>query len=124
MVVRGLRQVLIGFAAFMLLNMAQADAPAPERVRELVHMVRQDCGSCHGLTLQGGLGPALTAEALRDKAAEGLVITVMSGRPGTPMPPFRGILSEDDAVWVVDQLMRGFPEDGGALPLPPTAAQR
>ena len=31
-------------------------------------MVRQDCGSCHGLRLTGGPGPALTREALADKA--------------------------------------------------------
>ena len=88
-------------------------APAPERGRELVRMVRQDCGSCHGLTLAGGLGPALTPDALVDKPFEGLVATVVSGRPGTPMPPFRGIVSEPEAEWIVDQLMRGFPPDTG-----------
>ena len=124
MVVRGFWVLLAGVAAVATLGAAHAEAPAPERMRELVHMVRQDCGSCHGLTLQGGLGPALTPEALREKPAEGLVITVMSGRPGTPMPPFRGILSEEDAVWVIDQLMRGFPEDGGAVPASTAAAQR
>ncbi|MBI1906544.1 MAG: cytochrome c [Rhodocyclales bacterium] len=109
--------MLAGVVAFVMLGgAAQAGTPAPERMRELVHMVRQDCGSCHGLTLQGGLGPALTPQALRDKPVEALVITVMAGRPGTPMPPFRGILSEADAAWVIEQLMRGFPEDGGTVP--------
>lgn len=106
---------------FVTQGAALAQAPEAGRVRELVHMVRQDCGSCHGLTLQGGLGPALTPDALRDKPVEGLVITVLSGRPGTPMPPFRGILSEEDAAWVIEQLMRGFPEDSGAAP---ASAQR
>ena len=87
--------------------------PQPERARELVHIVRQDCGSCHGLTLKGGLGPALTAEALADKPAEGLVATIIGGRPGTPMPPFATIVSESEAEWIVDQLMRGFPPDAG-----------
>ena len=87
--------------------------PDPARARELVHIVRQDCGSCHGLTLAGGLGPALTPDALVDKPFEGLVATVVSGRPGTPMPPFRGIVSEPEAEWIVDQLMRGFPPDTG-----------
>ncbi len=93
-----------------------APAPDPLRARELVHIVRQDCGSCHGLTFAGGLGPALTADALAGKPAEGLVATIVSGRPGTPMPPFLGIVSEAEAVWIVDQLMRGFPADGGAVP--------
>lgn len=99
-----------------LLAAEVAPEPDPLRTRELIHIVRQDCGSCHGLTLAGGLGPALTAAALADKPAEGLVATIVSGRPGTPMPPFLGIVSEAEAVWIVDQLMRGFPADGGAVP--------
>lgn len=86
----------------------------PERVRELVHLVRQDCGSCHGLTLQGGLGPALTPPALRDKPRESLIATILGGRPGTPMPPFRGIVVEEEAAWIVDRLSEGFPADQGA----------
>lgn len=89
------------------------DAP---RQRELVHLVRQDCGSCHGLTLQGGLGPALTPAALAGKPAEGLAATILGGRPGTPMPPFRGMLSEAEAEWIVERLMAGFPADPGAAP--------
>lgn len=91
--------------------------PTPERIKELVHMVRQDCGSCHGLTLKGGLGPALTPDALQDKPYEGLVVTLYRGRPGTPMPPFMGILTEEESSWIVRQLMAGFPEDGGPLPV-------
>ena len=108
--------VLIGAAVVSALASAadaRPAAPDPERARELVHIVRQDCGSCHGLTLKGGLGPALTAEALADKPAEGLVATIIGGRPGTPMPPFSTIVTEPEAQWIVDQLLRGFPPDGG-----------
>ncbi|KON82280.1 cytochrome c [Azoarcus sp. PA01] len=98
---------------------AQGPAPDDKRQRELVHMVRQDCGSCHGLTLQGGLGPALTPAALRGKPSEGLVATIIGGRPGTPMPPFRGLIEESEAAWVVERLLEGFPADGG-----PQSAQR
>lgn len=90
-----------------------ADAP---RQRALIHLVRQDCGSCHGLTLQGGLGPALTPAALAGKPAEGLAATILGGRPGTPMPPFRGMISEAEAEWIVQRLMAGFPADPGAVP--------
>ena len=100
-------------AAFASASETKAVAPEEQRARELIHIVRQDCGSCHGLTLAGGLGPALTPDALVDKPFEGLVATVVSGRPGTPMPPFRGIVSEPEAEWIVDQLMRGFPPDTG-----------
>ena len=33
------------------------DGPSAARQDELLHLLRQDCGSCHGLTLRGGLGP-------------------------------------------------------------------
>lgn len=100
-------------------------APQPDAAREqaLVHMVRQDCGSCHGLTLKGGLGPALTPQALRERPAESLVATIVGGRPGTPMPPFRGLLSEAEAQWIVEQLIAGFPEDRGAATTAATATE-
>ena len=100
-------------AAFAAAAEGKPVAPEAERARELIHIVRQDCGSCHGLTLAGGLGPALTPAVLADRPFEGLVATVVSGRPGTPMPPFLGIVSEPEAEWIVDQLMRGFPPDAG-----------
>ncbi len=84
---------------------------SPERNRELVRMVRQDCGSCHGLTLRGGLGPALLPETLRDKPPAGLKYTILLGRPGTAMPPWQPFLSEAEADWIVAQLLRGFPEE-------------
>lgn len=86
-----------------------ADIPA-ERQKELVRLVRQDCGSCHGMTLQGGLGPALTAAALKGKPASGLAATIIGGRPGTPMPPWKQFLSEAEAEWIVDKLMTDFPQ--------------
>ena len=103
--------VLLGFA--LLSSHAAPAAPSPERQRELVHLVRQDCGSCHGLLFRGGLGPALTPEALAERPREGLVATIVGGRPGTPMPPFRGMVSESEAEWIVDRLLEGFPPDRG-----------
>ena len=91
-----------------------ADAPGPERQRALVRMVRQDCGSCHGMKLTGGLGPALTREALAARPLEALVATTLHGRPGTPMPGWAPMLSETDARWVVERLQAGFPEEAGA----------
>ena len=88
---------------------AQASEPPAPRQAELVHLVRQDCGSCHGMTLQGGLGPALLPASLRDKPAESMVATIYYGRPGTPMPPWKQFMSEAEAAWIVDQLMKGFP---------------
>jgi cytochrome c55X len=83
----------------------------PARQRELVTLVRQDCGSCHGLTLQGGLGPALLPDALKDKPADYLKLVILQGRFGTAMPPWRRFLSDAEAEWIVTHLQRGFPRE-------------
>jgi cytochrome c55X len=86
-------------------------APAPARQAELVHLVRHDCGSCHGLTLSGGLGPALLPAALAAKPLEYVERVILEGRPGTAMPPWRGLVSDDDVRWIAQQLRNGFPNE-------------
>lgn len=85
-------------------------APDAARRTELIRMVRNDCGSCHGMLLTGGLGLSLTPEALRDKPDSSLVDSILYGRAGTPMPPWRSFLSEAEAEWIVESLKRGFPD--------------
>ncbi len=97
-------------ALFLASTAALAAEPDVARQKQLVHLVRQDCGSCHGMTLNGGLGPALLPETLKDKPPEGLVATIYYGRPGTPMPPWKQFMSEDEAAWIVDKLMTEFPK--------------
>lgn len=100
--------VLGGLAAAGVLAAAAVAAEPPQgRKAELTHLVRQDCGSCHGMTLRGGLGPALTREALREKPADSLVVTVLYGRPGTAMPPWREFVTDAEAAWIVKQLQEG-----------------
>lgn len=84
-------------------------APNSLRQAELINMVRQDCGSCHGLTMKGGLGPPLLPEALRYKDAQGLKFTILYGRPGTPMPPWKDFISDAEAGWIVEILLKGLP---------------
>lgn len=92
-------------------NVAADGLISSQRQNELVRLVRQDCGSCHGMTLAGGLGPALLPALLHDKPAESLVSTVLYGRPGTPMPPWGEFLNENEAKWIVDKLRKGFPDE-------------
>jgi cytochrome c55X len=82
-------------------------APDAARQAELRNLLQQDCGSCHGLTLKGGLGPALLPENLAGKPRELLLNTVRYGRPGTAMPPWGPLLSETDIAWLVDRLLAG-----------------
>lgn len=100
-----------GAAAAQTLAVDAAALPTPQRQQTLVRLVRQDCGSCHGMRLTGGLGPALTRDALADRSLETLVAVTLHGRPGTPMPGWNGMLSVADAVWIAEQLRSGFPTE-------------
>ena len=100
--------------ALLLLCAAAGAAAEPieaPRQQQLLHMVRQDCGSCHGMRLTGGLGPALTREALAGKPADSLAATLFHGRPGTPMPGWRTMLTEEEARWIADALIAGLPQE-------------
>lgn len=93
--------------ALSSVSMPLAAQPDAARQAELRHLLQQDCGSCHGLTLRGGLGPPLRPEDLTGKPRTFLLHTIMEGRPGTAMPPWRPLLSESDAGWLVDRLLDG-----------------
>lgn len=80
------------------------DADHRQRLHDLLV---QDCGSCHGLRMTGGLGPSLTPEALAGKDRHSLEASVLHGRPGTAMPPWQGLLDEREVEWMIDQLLQG-----------------
>jgi len=87
-------------------QLAIADISAT-RQTELMYLLKQDCGSCHGMTLKGGLGPALLPETLNGKPTELLVTTILEGRTGTAMPPWKAMLTQDEAEWISVQLQQG-----------------
>jgi cytochrome c55X len=99
--------LVIAVAGFVPLLQVSAADPDGQRQIHLQRLVLHDCGSCHGMRLKGGLGPALTADALKEKSEQMLVQTILSGRPGTAMPPWRPFLSESEAVWIIEQLQKG-----------------
>ena len=70
-------------------------------------LVIQDCGSCHGLTLKGGLGPALTKAALEPQSSEALSYIILYGIPETPMPGWQGLITEAEADWIAEALKDG-----------------
>lgn len=105
---------IAGLALALAAPPALAESPSPQRQQQLLHMVRQDCGACHGLQLTGGLGPAITAAVLAERGGFDLVYAVIRyGRPGTPMPPWRKLLTEAETRWMAQQLLAGLP---GARP--------
>lgn len=94
---------------FLLLPLGAAAEQAlePDHRQRLHDLLVQDCGSCHGLRMTGGLGPSLTPEALAGKDRQGLEATVLQGRPGTAMPAWRDLLDEREVAWMIDQLLQG-----------------
>jgi len=78
--------------------------PSRERQATLRNMLKHDCGACHGLTLKGGLGPALLPENLATLSDDFLVKTIQNGRKGTAMPPWKPFITEAETTWLVKQL--------------------
>ena len=85
----------------------QAAPPDDERRSELKYLLKHDCGSCHGMRMDGGLGPPLKPEDLAAKPDAMLVQTVLFGKKGTPMPPWQALITEDEARWIVNVLKTG-----------------
>jgi cytochrome c55X len=104
----GKAAVSLCLLALVVLPLAAAADPTPKRQGELIHLLRHDCGSCHGLTLKGGLGPPLLPGDLEGLPPEGLAAIILDGVPGRPMPPWRGLLPESEVVWLVGKLQRGI----------------
>lgn len=101
---------LLTMFIFLGAGAASAD-PGTDRRAELIYLLKQDCGSCHGMTLKGGLGSPLSPELLAGRSTEDLTDVILNGIPGTPMPPWRPLLSGDDARWLAVVL-----KEGKALP--------
>lgn len=95
----------IALALFSLAGIADS---AIQRKAEILHLLKHDCGSCHGMRLKGGLGPALVPERLKPFTVEALAATILHGRPGTPMPPWKPFLTEQEALWLAGLLKKGI----------------
>lgn len=95
--------------AALLLALAPVAAVAgelpPGRAAELERLVLQDCGSCHGMTLKGGLGPDIRPARFAGAAPEDLKAIILDGLPGTAMPPWRPLLTEEEAEWIAEYLL-------------------
>ncbi len=85
-------------------NSCFAAEPSPERQTELRNLLKNDCGACHGLSLQGGLGSSLQPQDLAQKSDDFLIETITNGRKGTAMPPWKPFLTHDEITWLVHLL--------------------
>lgn len=94
----------------LLLPVAEAEV-STERARALEHLLVQDCGSCHGLTLKGGLGPALTQDRMSVQSVDAIQQIILHGVPGTAMPPWLPLISAEDGRWLAERLVKGVVPD-------------
>jgi cytochrome c55X len=109
-----MRAGYLSFVLMLLSLSASASEGVPfadQTIHETVRLVRQDCGSCHGMSLLGGLGTPLTREALAGQSAEALAVIILHGKHGTAMPPWKSLLSAPQAQWIAERLLEGFPEE-------------
>jgi cytochrome c55X len=86
---------------------AQADI-SQDRKAELLNFLEQDCGSCHGLKRTGGLGSPLVPKRLEDMDDNVLADIILNGIPETAMPPWKEIIAEEEAYFLIKQLRDGL----------------
>ena len=101
------RSAWLALSFLIVAPLAANDDISYARQQELSNLLIQDCGSCHGLKMRGGLGPALLPDMLQGKSADYLSSVILDGRPGTAMPPWRPLLSPAEARWMAGQLLQG-----------------
>lgn len=106
-----MRRLLIAPVLFLLNTAVIAETLSTQRQDELRELIYQDCGSCHGMRLTGGLGPALTQSALQGKNQASIRTTISEGRAGTPMPAWKNLLTTSEISWIAD-----FLKDPGGRP--------
>lgn len=101
--------VALGFALTALLSAQQQ--PAGPMV-EGKALFRSNCAFCHGATGEGGRGPNLRGSLVHGNTAEAIQGVIHNGIPGTQMPAYTGM--ETDELQVLSQYVLNFSSGGGA----------
>ncbi|HPV06048.1 MAG TPA: cytochrome D1 domain-containing protein [Aggregatilineales bacterium] len=110
--------VAFGVANLRMAEPATAVEPEPEVVAEEPASVEASvidgkpvdqffadtCGGCHGPTREGGTGPALIPGRLTEPP-DFYARTIAEGRPGTIMPAWSSMLSEDEIDVLVNYIL-------------------
>jgi ABC-type amino acid transport substrate-binding protein len=84
-----------------------SDQPTKAEAKVGEALYKKSCSECHGADAKGSLVAAdLTVFKGTDDT---FVRTVLNGRPGTPMPPFKGALSEEEVRQILAYI-KGLPK--------------
>jgi len=71
---------------------------------DVANVFEKECQGCHGPNHEGGVGADLRPNKIAKKNSYMLAQTILNGRPGTAMPPFKDKLNKADAQKMVDYL--------------------
>ena len=105
--------ILIAVGAFIAACGSGAESEEPQVQGKSVSAYFTDtCSGCHGPTRQGATGPALLPQRLTQQD-EYYFDVIQNGKPGTVMPPWGSVLSDEEANALV-AFIRSEP-DAGAL---------
>ena len=83
--------------ALALLALAPTLHAQIQRAGKVNEIYAENCASCHGEQMEGGLAPSMLDDAwLRGGDDESLARSIREGLPENGMPPWAGLLSEED----------------------------
>lgn len=100
--------VLAGIFSAVVMTSPFAEPAMSAHEQQLEHLLKHDCGSCHGMTMKGGLGPPLLPTSLKERNEEDIVLIILHGSPAKAMPPWAALLTESDAHWIARRLKQGL----------------
>lgn len=94
--------------SLLTLDAPVADATGSAHEQRLEHLLRHDCGSCHGMTMKGGLGPPLLPSNLKERNEDDIVQMILHGSPAKAMPAWAALLTTSEAQWIARRLKQGL----------------
>src|SRR5690606_21354592 len=102
-------------------------APADEATQALMDqgqtIFSSNCASCHGAEGQGLVGQALAGNRYLQRT-EGVITTILGGRPEHGMPPFGGQLDDQQVAAVATFIRNSWGNSFGPVTPEQVAEQR
>ena len=91
-----MKTLLTVTALLLLAGLVQASEQPVTKLYQL------HCGECHGANRLGAIGPALLPQNLKRLRKKSAAKVIRESRPAVQMPPFKGILSEEQIESLVE----------------------
>lgn len=103
--------------AFLLLLGQTGTAFAQDDISTLIEagkpVYEANCASCHAGNGRGDIGPSLIGNG---KLRDGAAVQRQIAQGGSEMPPFSGVLSDEEIIAVGTYVMNSWGNEFGAIP--------